>query len=782
MTMTTLSSDGRLRGLCANMLKRSRSYMLYFGVLCFVIYPLQYILHVMDEDFPARILNYANNMGSLGMVNDANLHITDSSMVMLFMVVLAMTAVIGLSQFSYLHSKKAVDVYHAMPVRRTTLLLANILSAFVTVMVPLALNYLVVLAVGIVIRIANPLFPLIVAPLLLDLLCWAALVLTVLCIIAFVAVQVGSVFDNFVFSCELLVVIPIVIYMTLALFEQTLRGFNINSADWDWLMYTSPITAKIQHYSAGGELGILEPDYLIAVAVMVAWMAVSVLLVWASARIYYRRPSEMAESSSARGMLARVGVMAGVYIAGNFCGIIFSDITGRFDPRRSYVVWTVIFSALIYVFAQMVLLRGFRGMKKTILPGVFTVAAIGVFAAILATGGLGYETRVPDLADVESVTVNYRGRYGSISLMDAESRREYEDEALPGITQYRYNSIGGVTLTGDDGINAVRRLHTVASDRDMDVEDNSMRRWTSYVTIQYQLTNGRTLKRYYNYGELTAVKTELLLLEDNEEFKRQTHPVFTASARDYLSFEITDSLGARSQLITDQTVMQRLMDALAADMLAERVSDLANDTELAVCTLWFNDAVPLHNRQLQQDAYVGGVAMVRPDYTNTLRVLQESGLADFTKTGPAPGATLRVYSESWWNSDQSPVLLMDNYNSSSRLDFARQMGYNYSEEGEGDNWVLVTDPAEVAAISEGIFTVGCPTVSPLSVVYENADGSFGGVAQISFADLPASVAARFADWVRNDYVARMQEAAVDLPAETVAVIGGADGPTSIVVQ
>ena len=43
MTMTTLSSEGRLRALCGGMIKRNRSNMLYFGVLLFVLYPLQYV-------------------------------------------------------------------------------------------------------------------------------------------------------------------------------------------------------------------------------------------------------------------------------------------------------------------------------------------------------------------------------------------------------------------------------------------------------------------------------------------------------------------------------------------------------------------------------------------------------------------------------------------------------------------------------------------------------------------------------------------------------------------
>ena len=176
MTMTTLSSEGRLRGLCGGMIKRNRSFMLYFGVLLFVLYPLQYMLHIFDEGFDSRLGFVANGTGSLNLLNVANAHHNDTTAVLVCMAVFVMTLVIGLSQFGYLHSKKAVDVYHELPVNRSTLAIANILTGFVTVMVPLAANYLVVLLVGTVKWIINPLFPIIAVGLLLDLLCWAIVV------------------------------------------------------------------------------------------------------------------------------------------------------------------------------------------------------------------------------------------------------------------------------------------------------------------------------------------------------------------------------------------------------------------------------------------------------------------------------------------------------------------------------------------------------------------------------------------------------------------------------
>ncbi|MBQ8669626.1 MAG: hypothetical protein IJ508_00065, partial [Oscillospiraceae bacterium] len=446
MIMTTLSSEGRLRALCGGMIKRNRSNMLYFGVLLFVLYPLQYVLHIFDDNFNIRLLNYANGTGSLNLLGVANAHHTDATAILLCIAVFVMTLVMGLGQFSYLHSKKAVDVYHELPVNRSTLALANVLAGFTTVMVPLTANYLVVLVMGLLKRALTPQFPLIVGGLLIDLVCWAVVVFAVLCIIAFVAVQVGSIFDNFLFSCELLVVCPAVIFLTLNLFQQLLRGFSYSNNDYRWLLYTSPITLMAEHYSSGYDVMFADQRYLRGLLMIGIWLVVSIGLLWLTMRLYRKRPSEIAESSTSRCALAQVGVLAGTYLGGTVCGLLFSGVTSRMDERWSFTMWTVIFSVLIYVLAEVILLRGFKGIKKALLPGAITVGAIAAFCIVLSTGGFGYETRVPAPADVTSVSVNYRGRYSDTGLLLAESKTPFEDSSMPGVTLYRYNRKGDVDM------------------------------------------------------------------------------------------------------------------------------------------------------------------------------------------------------------------------------------------------------------------------------------------------------------------------------------------------
>jgi len=780
MTMTTLSSEGRLRGLCGGMIKRNRSFMLYFGILLFVLYPLQYMLHIFDEHFDERLILSANGTGSINLLNEASAHHIDATAVLVCFAVFAIMLVIGLSQFSYLHSKKAVDVYHELPVNRSTLALANVFASFATVMVPLTANYLVVLAVGTVKWLINPLFPIIAGGLLIDLLCWAVVVFAVLCIIAFVAVQVGSIFDNFLFSCELLVVCPAVIYLTLNLFQHMLRGYTYSNNDFRWLLYTSPITLMAEFYSAGGN-GLADPRYLRALAAVFVWLIIACLLLWATTRLYHKRPSELAESSTSRKPLAQLGVLAGTYIGGTLCGLLFSQISSRMDERWSFVIWTVIFSILIYVLAEVILLRGFKGIKKALLPGAVTVSLIAIFCVVLATGGLGYETRIPAAADVKTVNVDYRGRYSDNPLLLAETKSTYEDTAMPGVTFYRYNGKRDVDMDTPEGIAAVQRLHLVAADRSLDNFDHGNRRWTSSLTITYTLQNGKQVTRTYDYRELGAVKTELLLLENTDEFKRETHPVFLMDAKSFASFNIVDALGfSEKTVITNQADMQRLMDALKADMEAEDLTKLEDATELAPCYITFEAATPTNLLQLTHDAYNYGSVVVRESYTNTLQVLEQLGLDQFVQPRFENIDSMRVYYDSRFYGGESPITMMDMGN---LQQFAKEMHHAYDSEYESDMVSVVTDAAQMAQIRDKMFNLGCIDSGAMTVVFYDAQGNYGGCAQILAKDLPAKVLKVFPEWVLEEYGYDMPIAveATHFESSSVAVIGGADGPTEIYV-
>jgi len=730
------------------MMKRNHGVMLYFGALCFVLYPLQYALQVFSKSYDAQLAQPDAVAADAGSALKHFSTLPEAAQVTLLMAVFAMTLLMGLFQFSYLHSKKAVDVYHSLPVSRDTLTLANVAAAFTTVMVPLAINYMVALVVGSLKHTLNPAYTFSPGGLLMDLLIWAILVFAVLAAIAFVAVQVGSVFDTFLFSCELLCVVPVVLFLTFTLFEMLLRGYDRNNVTMGWLQFTSPFTLIPGRYSL--LTNATKNDFLIGNIAAGVWLLVGLLLLWLAIRIYRRRPSELAESNTANCALAQLGVLAMTYVAATFCGTLFSGVSDNYTTHRlAFVLWTLLFGVLAFVLAQVVLQRGVKGLRKAMWPGVATVGVTVLAAVLLATGGLGYESRIPAADDIESVSISYRGRYGDIPLLLAGTKSTYQEDDLPGVTLFNYDYSQNVTLKTPEAISLVQKIHTIASKRSDDQSTNSSyTAQVSRLTINYTLKNGRHLIRGYDSSNLGAAGGALLELENNDEFKTNTYPAFQSAAKDYASATVTDAYGFRHVEVDGQAELQKLLDAAKQDIAEENVASLGTQSDFTVCTISFAPAVEPQYRQLTEDAYSGGYLMVRPSYTHTLQALRDLGLANYMTPDSSQIASMTVYPEAinGYYAQESVITMVSDAPDSSYA--VRNLVNNYYD--DSTNSVRVTDRARMNEILKKSFTEGCPKSSPVTVVFFDSQGNPGGAALIEFSQLPQDIQDAMPEWVKDN--------------------------------
>ena len=132
MITTTLSSDkSRSFGFYKDTLRRLKSFIFFYGAVGFVFFPLQYLMGVLRD-------NGYYFMG-LGEVFNA------ISMVFYGPFLCVVPVIVAAQIFGYMHSKKAVDLYHALPIRREELLLSSFAAGFTAILGPLALNYAIVI-------------------------------------------------------------------------------------------------------------------------------------------------------------------------------------------------------------------------------------------------------------------------------------------------------------------------------------------------------------------------------------------------------------------------------------------------------------------------------------------------------------------------------------------------------------------------------------------------------------------------------------------------------------
>ena len=146
MTTTTLSSKNRFTNLLKVQLLRNLSTMAYLAVILFLFFPLQLFLQWQQLE---NIYQSNGHIQWWRFVSPTNMYTTTSFVAVCFILIVG-TLVISLSQVSYMHQKRSVDLYHSLPLTRRQLMLANGITAFATVAIPFVVNYVINIAFALV--------------------------------------------------------------------------------------------------------------------------------------------------------------------------------------------------------------------------------------------------------------------------------------------------------------------------------------------------------------------------------------------------------------------------------------------------------------------------------------------------------------------------------------------------------------------------------------------------------------------------------------------------------
>ena len=767
-TATSYSNHKRCLNFYGSLLRRGRGLMLLVLMLEFIFGPVQYWIHISDtsiEEVSWRVISFNGQ---------SQLH-TAVMAVCLTGILLAAPLVVGLIQMSYMHSKKAADVYHSLPVTRPQLLLTNLASAFTIVMAPTLVNYLIMGITAAVSGKRGAVFD--PVGILAELACWAVYTVVVLAVIAFVAVQVGTIFDNLVFSGELLAAPAFLVLCALGVFTMTLAGFNMDHVNPYVLASLSPFSLMVLRMAMPwAQLKAGNTDYYymsqsesfgIANLAVVIWLVLAAAAIAAACWLYSRRKSEMAEQSTSRGPLALVGKGMFMLLCGPMGATLLCGILGL-RSRATYLVWTVVLAALAYVIAEVVLLRGFRGFKRSLLSGTVLLAVAVAFGVIVVTGGLGYQSRVPQASQVESVTIDYRGRY-DLSQIDASTKRVNEmDEARreeliqEGRYQpYIYSYVRDVTLTQPESIEAASEIHRMvlrqqgAERETWDV--NSSTGGTKYGRISYEITyqlkNGKTLRRYY-YGIPDDSADALARMEDLEEFKTKTHSIFTAEVQEFASVTVSGMEG--TEMITDQATIARLIDAMAADYREETMDSILKGEQKDRAYISFQYKKDVYGQDLNADTFTQCWMVVTSDWTRTLDVLEDAGLGELVSRGGDEAVRAVVISDGRFYSGDPVQISMNEVPQGMDLDTYLEEYYGFSSQQELEEFPYLYFTQDQSLIRQmeaqgNIQHMGQQYMSLL--VLADEDGKILSAWQIPYDKLPREVYESIPEGTRMDYEA-----------------------------
>lgn len=188
---------------------------------------------------------------------------------------------------------------------------------------------------------------------------------------------------------------------------------------------------------------------------------------------------------------------------------------------------------LVFVILDVILHLSFKALKKDWKIGLVHAGLMAAFLLSLYTGFFGYSSRVPDIQDIESVSISApNALMGSYQLGrelsgSYDSSIHYSERYLKD-SYYVCNRSNSVLegFKDKDDINTVREIHKAMikagnlSEMNCDPDDYSKRATGQTIIIKYKLKNGRELIRVYKYVPLANYPT-LYTLEDTKNWNNK---------------------------------------------------------------------------------------------------------------------------------------------------------------------------------------------------------------------------------------------------------------------
>ncbi len=383
-------------------LRRSRGMaLLYFGLILLA---------------GPVLLFLAGSVSSTGLSNSAIRSMATVSGALSLPITMIFTLVFAIQRLGYMHNKRSVDLYHAMPVRRIPMLLAA-WSASATVLLLSLLADVVMMILSAVILgcydidvLTVEYFRIFGSQMFFAVVCLTFCMLMAVCSGTTMDMVISIVLTNFFY--------PLVILMVMLLGSWLLPGFNGNYS-MTLLTALAPFPAMVIGLIMAGKYTetLLGSGYHWGTPAFFWgwWVLLLLVMLGVSLWLYTRRKSESAESDLAfpvPKLLLRFLCSAGV---GLLAGMVFYLVS---TSTVSFFFGFLFFSIMAHAVTEALYSRGLKRFVRTLPAYLAMVLCVVVLYCTAATGFFGYATYLPETIQSASVRSGYSANFGNTWAVD----------------------------------------------------------------------------------------------------------------------------------------------------------------------------------------------------------------------------------------------------------------------------------------------------------------------------------------------------------------------------
>ena len=506
-----------------------------------------------------------------------------------YFAVFVAAVVLSMLLFSYLNKKGAVATMHAQPVTRLSLYVTHTIYGLLALVVPVA-----IISAALAFIRSDAMMAQVLS--LSDIRNWAYTTLTYGVIAFSLTTCIGMVVGNSVaqpiFAC---------IFATLPIFVEVMLKGVATTHLYGYSDEVNFITQKLY----------LDVEQMTNSSGAVMYLVLAAIFLAAGFGIYKLRHLENHGEVIAFPKLKPVFVY-GVALCAGFLG--FAYIYALTEIAN--LLFMIPFGIVGLMIANFIAKKAFT-MKGTLFPTSAFLLSVLVLICVFAMDITGYESRIPDADDVESVIVSDRNYYDQTFY-----RYVTEKEYIPVLTEKK------------DIENALAfHQHKIDAPSEETAYNN--------IYVTYHLKNGKTMHRTYpvNFRDEAEFLKPIMETEENrkERFPILREPTYVVNFMEICDRRLKAPLGTYHDETggteEEKAMVLRLTEALKKDLAATPYETFmdgeATDTYIRVNRrtelIYAGTDVPVedteHYVNETEETYY-----IRDSYVNTIAILRELGL------------------------------------------------------------------------------------------------------------------------------------------------------------
>lgn len=540
---------------------------------------------------------------------------------------------LALTGYAYLFSKKKIDLYHSIPVKREKLFLVSYAGGII---IYLSVYFIQIVTV-IMVAIGKGFFTNEAGLIYLHTIAGNVLHFLLIYHITIIAVMLTgnllvSIAATGVFLFYGLVASQILWWYSSTYFSTHSNALYPEGAAWRSVPFISPIASYVyfvnscSRYSdvtAGQQAGHLIATLFITAALLVAAIF-----------LYKKRPSETAGKAIAfKKTEPFIRIFIVILVA--MCGSIMFDRM-RANPRSNWFWFGLILAGVVCHCLMEIIYRfdfkAFFNHKIQLAACLLITALIGI---IYRQDLLGYDSYLPGESQIKSASVVFTNVDNDMSAFLFEKIENgvvtgrYVDRYNNQLKQVSFENTGAVYALGKLGVEQldvlrgqnsdgyipyeVERAKLVGTGMTGENEDNAT---PLTYQIRYTLNSGRTVYRSYAV-KVESAKAALADIYDSKEYKEAAYSILPMIEQNaFKRVEVYDVWGDK-QLSLNGVDMQSFLRIYEKDLMNLSAETL--ETEMPIARL-----NPVYQLPDYEDALFG--YYIYPSYTDTIAAMKKMGV------------------------------------------------------------------------------------------------------------------------------------------------------------